>query len=415
MNRYFLILYDKENRFQNIVITKERDLYMTTLQNLFVRTKNIERRCYNFENQTNLRGIGGRENQGAKGHAFDFIRVGDTKVLLDVTGSGVIDHIWITCQNADGVFTPEILRGLRIDMYWDKAQTPAVSAPLGDFFGIGLGRLANYENEFFSCPCMKAFNCYIPMPFLKSARMTITNDTSKDIEHIFYTVNYRLQEIVKENMMYFHAYWHRERMTKLKQDFEILPNVAGEGRYLGANISVIANNIYEEVWWGEGEIKIYSDGDNDYPTIVGTGAEDYAGTAWGLTYFNHRYQGCLVADNENKQWSFYRYHVPDPIYFYKYCKVTMQQIGGAHKECLLMLKAKGVPIEIVSFDKNGSFIKILEINPKLELEDEQIKSKDWCNIFRQDDWAATAYFYLDRPENQLPPLAFVEERLADLV
>ncbi|MHB1484995.1 MAG: glycoside hydrolase family 172 protein [Saccharofermentanales bacterium] len=367
------------------------------MDDLFKRRKNVERRCYNFENQTTLRGQGGIENQGAKGHAFDSVKNGETKVLLDVKGPGIIDHIWITCRNQDAILAPEILQGLWIRIFWENSETPAVLAPLGDFFGIGLGRLADYENEFFSCPCMRAFNCYIPMPFLQNARMTVTNESGKDIPYLFYTVNYRLEPIEKQDIFYFHTYWHREQLTKMKEDFEILPEIRGEGRYLGANISVITNKNYRDTWWGEGEAKIYLDGDDKYPTIIGTGTEDYPGTAWGLSYFNHRFQGCLVEDNEKGEWSFYRYHVPDPIFFYKHIKVNMQQIGGATKSQLTEISNSGVDIEIVSVAKE-TFVKALDTDPHMTLSDERITPDDWCNFFRQDDWCATAYFYLDRPE-----------------
>jgi hypothetical protein len=377
------------------------------LDALAIKQPGIESRCVNFENPAGEKGTGGRENQGAKGHAFDPIRAGETKVLLDVRGSGIINHIWLTVPPTT---TPAMLRSLRLEMVWDDAPTPAVSVPLGDFFGVSHGRTAAFETALFSCPSQRGFNCYAPMPFRKSAKITLKNESSQLLSHFFYTIHYTRQPVDAATALYFHAAWRRENKTVLRRDFEILPRVQGSGRFLGANIGVIANPVYAPAWWGEGEVKMYLDGDRDLPTIIGTGTEDYVGTGWGLVCFNHRYQGCLVADGGQQAWSFYRFHVPDPIVFQKECRVTMQQIGGAPKKDLLALQAKGVPIEIVTVD-GPAFVKALEHKPPLKLED---APNGWCNFFRSDDWCATAYFYLDRPENGLPALAAAPARIAGL-
>lgn len=380
---------------------------------MFRKTKPMERRCYNFENATMKRGQGGRENNSAKGHAFDRLNAGETKTLLDVSGSGVIDHIWITFNTVKGIFDPVALRAVTISMYWDDAPTPAVCAPIGDFFGIGAGGAVSFECELFSCPQARAFNCYIQMPFLRSARITLTNESDTDLQHVFYTINYYLDpELNPDGLLYFHTHWRRENPTQLMRDFEILPHVTGAGRYLGANISVQTDPRYRGSWWGEGEVKIYLDGDGAYPTIIGTGAEDYPGTAWGLDPFAHRYQGCLTAQHDQGRWSFYRYHIPDPIFFDTECRVTMQQIGGCAKETLLALRADGVPFEMVSVDQGDrGFIRVFETEPRITLNDPAILPEDWCNFYRVDDWAATSYFYLNRPDGILPPLADVQSRI----
>lgn len=388
---------------------------------------NVHTRYQNFENPRGTKGGGGTENRGRKGHAFDDLRAGETKTLFQAEGSGVITHIWITLNSpAGGVLNPTILRGVRIEAFWDGASEPAVSAPLGDFFGIGLGR-ANvaYECELFSSPGAKAFNCYVPMPFLRSARLTLTNESGVDITHVFYTITYQQQPLDPAGTLYFHATWRREPETSMGRDFTILPRVRGSrGRYLGANLSVIASTRYGKVlwgthegipWWGEGEVKIHLDGDGEHATLVGTGAEDYPGTAWGMGAFTHRYQGILVS--EDSGYAFYRHHIPDAIYFHEDVRVTMQQIGGALKRQLLEMEKRVGPIRIVSVNTTRPprrFIKALD--EALTLADPRIDPDDWCNFEREgDDWAACAYFYLDRPENGLPPLQPVAVRMARVV
>jgi len=383
----------------------------------------IQTRYQNFENPRSVKGGGGTENQGRKGHAFDELKAGETKTLFQADTGGVINHIWITVNgSAGGILNPTILRGVHIEAFWDGAAAPAISAPLGDFFGIGLGR-ANvpFECELFSSPGAKAFNCYVPMPFLRSARLTLTNESGVDITHIFYTITWQQRQLEPRDMLYFHATWRREPATVSGRDFEMLPRVSGRGRYLGANLSVIPNPLYGKVmwgakegiaWWGEGEVKMYLDGDRDHATLVGTGTEDYPGTAWGMDVFNHRYQGILVS--EDAGFAFYRYHIPDPVYFHQDLRVTMQQIGGALKRQLLEMEKRVGTIRIVSApgkNRQASLIKALDEG--LLLADPRIQPEDWCNFEREgDDWAACAYFYLDRPENDLPPLQPVAIRMA---
>ena len=269
---------------------------------------------------------------------YDWIDVGETKTVFDVKGSGMIHRMWFTIRDR----SPEMLRSLKLEMYWDNAEKPAVSVPFGDFFSIGLGKKTSFENAFFSDPEGRSFNCRIPMPFRKAGKITITNESPIQLELIFYDINYSLNLRHDREVLYFHSYWNREQKTELAKDFEILPKVQGKGRFLGTNIGVIENSVYEGSWWGEGEVKMYIDGDTDYPTLSGTGTEDYIGTAWGQGKFNHLNQGCLIAGEEG-QWCFYRFHVPDPVYFYSECRVTIQQnwrkyetkcFGNATKKCL---------------------------------------------------------------------------------
>jgi hypothetical protein len=367
----------------------------------------LRSRWSSFENPDAKAGSGGKENLGAKGHAFDIIEARGKKTLLNVRAAGVINRIWLTVNER----SPRMLRSLRIEMYWDNTTTPAVSAPLGDFFGIGLGRRTAFQSELFSDPEGRSFNCYIPMPFKTSARIEILNDSDIPV-HLFYDVDFLEVEKHERPVYYFHTFWNRENKTTLTRDFVVLPIVKGKGRFLGMNVGIIADSAYGKSWWGEGEVKMFIDNDSEFASLVGTGTEDYIGTAWGQGVYAHRFQGCPVADEKLRQWCFYRYHIPDPVYFQTQCKVTLQQIGGEGTEFVRELARKGVRLKPISV-AGEKFVKLLEMNPVPDIKDPSFP-KGWTNYYREDDVSATAYFYLDKPANDLGQIAGIAARTAGL-
>lgn len=374
---------------------------------LFHYKKNVQPRCVNFENQKGEKGSGGKENKGAKGHAFERFKPGEKKVLFDIKGCGIINRIWITISNKD----PITLRGIKIEMYWDNAKTPAVQAPFGDFFCNISGKTSSFENELFSNPEGKSFNCYVQMPFKKAAKIVLTNETDSASVNLFYDIDYIITKPHNNEILYFHAYWNRVTETKLAEDYVILPKVKGRGRYIGAHISVIADSIYKDLWWGEGESKIFLDGDVEYPTLIGTGTEDYPGTGWGIGVFAHRYQGCLCADEKKGEYSFYRYHIPDPVYFSKECTASMQVMGGGRKKDVLAALDRGAKLIPVTVGiKTGFLYKLFEMNPVPNIKEESFPD-GWVNFYRSDDWSSVAFFYLDKPENGLPKIADVSSRI----
>jgi hypothetical protein len=361
------------------------------------------------ENPTGAKSAGARENKGAKGHAFETIAIGRSHTLVDVAGPGIIDRIWMTIEDR----SPEALRGLKLEMFWDGATTPAVSVPLGDFFLHGAGQMVPLETALFASPEGRSFVSYVPMPFRRQARLVVTNESAKPVNLIFYDINYRQVPQQPSDMLYFHAWWSRETATKLGRDFRILPRIAGRGRFLGASVTVLTNPVYEKTWWGEGEVKIALDGDkSETPTLVGTGAEDYIGTAWGQGAYINRFQGAPIAtwDDEGR-WTFYRFHIPDPVWFHEDIEVTLQQIGGARKNIVQGLLAKGAPLIPVTIDpgSRNNFQKLLESGKTLS---DPALPDGHTNYYRSDDVAAVAYFYLDRPERALPALAPPAHRLA---
>jgi hypothetical protein len=377
-------------------------------QELYQLEKHRSPRWASFENPAATKGAAAQSNGSAKGHAFDSLKAGESVVLMDYTGRGIIRRIWLTISDR----SPAMLRSLTLKMFWDGAKKPAVLVPLGDFFSISHGQTCAFESALFSNPEGRSFNCTIPMPFRRSARVVLSNESAKDLTHLFYDIDFEAVAALPKDALYFHCYWSRQLNTEVGKDFEILPFVAGRGRFLGVNLGVIANPVYEGSWWGEGEVKMYLDGDNAHPTLAGTGTEDYAGTAWGLGRFAQRYQGCPVADSTNRMWSFYRYHIPDPIFFEKDLKVTIQAIGGTGRDKIREFLQLGLPLKPVSVDIKGKFMRLLELNaPKISDAD---FPDGWVNFYRQDDYCTTAYFYLDQPANELPLLPPVDIRTAKL-
>ena len=367
-----------------------------TLDSLFVMPKgNIQTRWASAENWKGEKGVGGQANAGRKGSPAFLLKAGESKVLAEVSGqSGMVRRIWTTINDR----SPKMLRGIKIEMYWDGADKPAVAAPIGDFYGHGLGRMATFQNALFSSPEGRSFNCRIPMPFKTGMKIVVTNETDKDLRMFFYDVNYTLGDEHPDDVLYFHAHFRRENPTTLKEDYELLPKVAGRGRYLGALVGVKPNTQkYGKSWWGEGEVKVYLDGDTKLPTLCGTGTEDYIGTGWGQGQYAQTYQGCPIADSKAFEYVFYRLHIPDPVYFHQDARVTIQQIGYFGKSHHEIFKKEGIPF------KAGP--------GKVPLD---LKKQPGGLFERQDDWSSCAYFYLDSPKSELPPLLPYEKRVEGL-
>lgn len=375
-------------------------------QELYIMPEGRSSHVSSFENRNGLKGQGGKTNQKAKGNAFEALAAGESKTLLDIKGAGIIQRMWFTVNNR----TPQMLRSLRLQMFWDNATKPAVDVPFGDFFGIGLGRTVTFESALFSSPEGRSFNSFVPMPFKTSAKVVITNESKEDLSLLFYDIDFVKVTSQPKDMLYFCAYWHRQKSSAIGTDFELLPKVLGKGRYLGVNVGVNADTSYRTSWFGEGEVKMFIDGDSEYPTINGTGTEDYIGTGWGQGTFINRYQGSSIVDEAKQQYCFYRFHIPDQIFFQKDFKATIQQIGGGDLELLRKFAKKGAKFTPISVATDKGFIRLFEGTKKPSLMDEDFP-KGWVNFYRSDDYSATAYFYLDKPQHNLSALVPVAERI----
>ena len=363
-------------------------------QALFEMPEGVESRWSSGENTKGEKGKAAQANAGRKGAPTVSIKAGESFTLAEASGtSGTVRRIWMTFPDR----SPAMLRSLRLDIFWDGVNRPAVSAPVGDFFGIGLGQTVAFESALFSSPEGRSFNCIVPMPFKTGMKIVLTNESATNLDELFYDVDYTVGDKHGANTLYFHAHYRRENPTQLQRDYEVLPKIEGRGRYLGANIGVIVNQTtYFNTWWGEGEVKIYLDGDRELPTMSGTGAEDYIGTAWGQGKFAHLYQGSPVADEKMLRWCFYRFHVPDPIYFRRDVRVTIQQIGylAPHSRAPIVANKRRLY-------RAG--------RGRTEMD----TSRDG-RFERQDDYSSCVYFYLDRPENNLPPIDPVSKRVEGL-
>lgn len=377
-----------------------------TIKPLFKYDANSKTRWSSHENINGVKGAGGKENFGAKGRPARPIEAGETLTLLDIKDQGIINRIWITTNDR----SRNMLRSLKLEMFWDGEKKPAVSVPLGDFFGMTLGRMSTFQNALFASPEGRSFSCVISMPFKTGARIQITNESGRRLNSLYFDVDYQLIKVWDANNLYFHAYWHRDTATTITKDFSVLPKVIGKGRLLGINVGVNANPAYGALWWGEGEMKVYFDGDDKFPTLIGTGTEDYIGDAWGQGSFFHQYTGCPVADEKALQWSFYRYHIPDPIYFETDIRMDFPQMGSAQRADVLAAAKRGAVIIPTSGDDGrGNTRHVYKKNIALE----EIK-EDYILFYRTDDVCATAYFYLDKPSSNLPSLQSTNLRLYNL-
>ena len=243
-----------------------------------------------------------------------------TTTLMDVDGPGVIQHLWITVD-------AKWYRDLILRMYWDGESEPSVEAPVGDFFCNGWKTRANVLSIPINVNPSGGFNCYFPMPFRQHARITVENRAPNPIQGFFYAINYAMTEIGAEDA-YFHAQFRRTNPLTYAEDYVILEGVKGKGQYVGVYMAWQQN---ASGWWGEGEFKAFIDGDRDFPTICGTGTEDYFGGAWAFGQnFSAPFLGYPYGETEGRagsQHSVYRFHIMDPIRFQQDLRVTMQAIG----------------------------------------------------------------------------------------
>ena len=301
--------------------------------------------------------------QGWKVSPYVVIPPKSTFVLADVKGMGAIQQIWMTPA---GTWRFAILR-----IYWDGETEPSVECPLGDFFACGWGRYAQISSLAVCVNPGRAFNSYWEMPFRKSFKMTLENIADEKFT-IYYQINYALAD-VPADAAYFHAQFRRVNPLPYKGVYTILDGVKGWGHYVGTYMAWGVNN---NGWWGEGEIKFFLDGDNEFPTIAGTGTEDYFCGSYDFdtkrpdgtvqyTEFTTPYSGLAQVIRGDghydviQRFGLYRWHIADPIRFAKDLKVTIQALG---------------------WRSGGRYLPL------------------------QDDISSTAFWYQTEPHAKFPPL-----------
>lgn len=316
------------------------------LGNLY-RMSNAKTRSISPENFNGEKGKGGMATKGTgEGPSRDLgrgwkvspsvvIKAKTSFTVAEIDGSGSIQHIWMT---PTGNWRYSILR-----FYWDDETTPSVEVPVGDFFGMGWGKYSPLRSLPVCVNPGSAFNCYWPMPFRKKCKITMENIDDRDMV-LYYQVDYILTE-VPNDAAYFHAQFRRVNPLPFKENYVLVDSIRGRGQYVG---TYIAWGVHNNGWWGEGEIKFFMDGDTEFPTICGTGTEDYfcgsydfdtetknaAGIAESnYTEFCTPYTGLhqvIKGDghyNVSQRFGMYRWHITDPIRFEKNLKVTIQALG----------------------------------------------------------------------------------------
>lgn len=280
--------------------------------------------------QGNARNAARDLGQGWKVNPYIIIESNQTTTLAEITGAGAIQHIWMT---PTGNWRYAILR-----FYWDDEKEPSIEVPVGDFFGMGWGEYAHLNSLAVTVNPGSAFNCYWTMPFRKKCKITMEN-IGPDKMSLYYQIDYTLTE-VPDDAAYLHAQFRRSNPTKGSL-FTLVDGIRGKGQYVGTYVAWGVNN---NGWWGEGEIKFFMDGDGKFPTINGTGTEDYFCGSYNFENkktrqyqeFSTAYAGLhqvIRPDGvymSQQRFGLYRWHIVDPIRFEKDLRITIQDLGWRH-------------------------------------------------------------------------------------
>ncbi|MDD4474911.1 MAG: DUF2961 domain-containing protein [Eubacteriales bacterium] len=307
----------------------------SNMSNLFMLS-DAKSRSISAENFTGEKGKGGMATEGTgmqcardlgqgwKVSPYFILEAGKTVEIAAIDGPGVINHIWTTVNS----------RLVILRIYWDGSETPSVEVPIGDFFCNPFDTHYQISSLAVCCNPNKSLNCYWDMPFKKSCRMTVENLDDKGY-YFYYQVDYSLTE-VPDDAAYFHAQFRRRNPLPYKDIYTILDGVTGKGQFVGTYMTWGVNN---NGWWGEGEVKFYIDGDDEFPTICGTGTEDYFGGAYNFdvngkyTEYTTPYSGMPTVTrpdglySANQRFGLYRWHINDPIRFETDLRVTIQALG----------------------------------------------------------------------------------------
>lgn len=304
---------------------------------------NAKTRSISPENPTGEKGKGGMATEGASSHDARelgqgwkvspklWIQPGEELTLADIRGSGALQHIWMTFGRLKG---KDVWRDFIFRIYWDDQEWPSVEVPAGDFFANGWNEYAHVNSLAVCTNPARGFNCYWTMPFRKRARLTMENRNPEPLV-IYYQIDYALAEI-DEDIAYFCASFRRSNPT-VGGIHTVIDGIEGKGHYVGTYMAWQVNN---NGWWGEGEIKFFMDGDQQFPTICGTGTEDYFCGAYnfdvaglGYTTFSTAYSGMpqvIRPDGlyrANTRFGLYRWHIADPIRFEHDLRITIQDLG----------------------------------------------------------------------------------------
>jgi len=263
---------------------------------------------------------------------------GETLTLLEAEGPGIVSHIWFTIASKD----PEHLKRLILRMYWDGEREPSVEVPVGDFFGLNLGEYFLYQSALLAVAPMKALNAYFPMPFRKSALITVTSESEEPVHSYYWNIDYQLLPGLPENAAYFHAQYRQavpcplpktpEEKNLLGTNNYVFMEATGRGHLVGVTQGIILN---QKGWWGEGDDMLFVDGSRS-PVTTGTGSEDYYNGAWGFgsQAFDYPYIGVPYVVNARVvggRWCLYRWHLDAPLVFEKSIRFTIEHGTGNNR------------------------------------------------------------------------------------
>ena len=319
------------------------------------RLSNAKSRSITPENLTGEKGKGGMAvtgsgadaardlGQGWKVNPYLVLAGGSVTTIADIAGPGTINHIWMTLGK---VKKKDIWRDIILRVYWDEQEWPCVEVPVGDFFANGWNEYAHVNSLAVCTNPARGFNCYWTMPFRKRARFTIENRNPQEVM-LFYQIDYALDQVSADSA-YFCASFRRSNPTE-GGIHTVIDGIEGKGHYVGTYMAWQVNN---NNWWGEGEVKFYIDGDEEFPTICGTGTEDYFCGAYnfevpgeGYVSYCTPYSGLpqiIKPDGlyrANTRFGMYRWHITDPIRFEKDLKVTVQDLGWRSEMRYLVQKS----------------------------------------------------------------------------
>lgn len=313
------------------------------------RPQNVYSRSISAENPTGGKGMGAmipveegtaganaRElGLGWKTNPYLILQPGETALLGNIEGSGVITHLWMTpaCAGA------ESWRNMILRIYWEGQETPSVEAPVADFFCVGWQEAHQISSLAVCVNPGSGLNCYWEMPFRRAARFTLEN-RNPDAARVYYQIDYRLCD-VPEDSLYFHAQFRRTAPVPYGEVYTVLDGVKGVGSFVGMYMLWETDNTRNNHFWiGEGEFKFYLDGDKEFPTYCGTGLEDYFCGSYNFEdqklreyrAFTTPYTGMQIAHTDgalrrSTMFGMYRWHINDPIYFYQDLRVTVHALG----------------------------------------------------------------------------------------
>ncbi|NOR75732.1 MAG: DUF2961 domain-containing protein [Draconibacterium sp.] len=270
------------------------------------------------------------------------ISPGETLVIADLEGPGIIKHIW----NTSASLNPFSARSLVIRIYWDNSEKPSVEVPLGDFFGVGHGAKKDFQSLPVSVSSFgRSRTCFWEMPFKKHAKITISNELPQyGPVPFYYYVDWEKVDSVPDSVLYFHARYNQQ--TPAKPGDHIILNTKGKGNYAGTVYSVIQK---EHGWFGEGDDRFYIDGETS-PSIQGTGTEDYFNDSWGFREFAGLFHGVTLSEGSlaGDRVSVYRWHIPDPIRFKKSLTFSIEHRGSMYDDEMNKLSSSGERADWIS-------------------------------------------------------------------